>query len=462
MKCALGEGVSLDILKDDLSCVDIIEQKLSTIGREDSDDAFYIVDLADVLLKHKKWVSLLPRVEPFYAMKCNTDPVILKMLTGLGIGFDCASKTEMQTMLGMGVSPAKIVYANPCKQASHIRFSAKHGISLMTFDNEMELHKIKELYPSARLLLRIRTDDSKSLCQLGIKYGAPLKQCRHLLKVAHDLKLNVIGVSFHVGSGCYDASAFGTAVSAARSVFDLGAQIGYNFTMLDIGGGFPGAPDAAITFEEVCAILNPLLEEHFPVSSGVRIIAEPGRYYSASAFTLVVNVVARRTVKGSQLKQNDKSAEAAGCKDSDELGYMYYVNDGVYGSFNCLVFDHATVNPEVCGTDKKAEKFPSSIWGPTCDSLDCITKNVLLPKVDVGEWLYFRNMGAYTCSAASTFNGFNKPLKYYTIAHSCWPMLKKVLEKIGLDVHLPCHVSLDHKTSFNTSPECMEILTSAP
>ncbi|XP_078355145.1 ornithine decarboxylase-like [Oculina patagonica] len=232
--------------------------------------------------------------------------------------------------------------------------------------------------------------------------------------------------------------------------------------MLDIGGGFPGAPDAAITFEEVCAILNPLLEEHFPVSSGVRIIAEPGRYYSASAFTLVVNVVARRTVKGSQLKQNDKSAEAAGCKDSDELGYMYYVNDGVYGSFNCLVFDHATVNPEVCGTDEKAEKFPSSIWGPTCDSLDCITKNVLLPKVDVGEWLYFRNMGAYTCSAASTFNGFNKPLKYYTIAHSWWPMLKKVLEKIGLDVHLPCHVSLDHKTSFNTSPECMEILTSAP
>lgn len=30
------------------------------------------------------------------------------------------------------------------------RFSAEHGISLMTFDNEMELHKIKKLYPTAR------------------------------------------------------------------------------------------------------------------------------------------------------------------------------------------------------------------------------------------------------------------------------------------------------------------------
>ena len=33
---------------------------------QDTEDAFYIVDLADVLLKHQKWVSLLPRVEPFY------------------------------------------------------------------------------------------------------------------------------------------------------------------------------------------------------------------------------------------------------------------------------------------------------------------------------------------------------------------------------------------------------------
>lgn len=462
MKGSIGEDVILDILEDDLSCVDVIEQKLCALGREDPDDAFYIVDLADVLLKHKKWVSLLPRVEPFYAMKCNFDPVILKMLAGLGIGFDCASKSEMQTMLGMGVPPSKIVYANPCKQASHIRFSEKHGISLMTFDNEMELHKIKELYPAARLLLRIRTDDSKSLCQLGIKYGAPLKQCRHLLSVAHVLNLNVIGVSFHVGSGCYDASAYATAISAARCVFNVAGEMGFKFSMLDIGGGFPGAPDATITFEEICSILNPLLEEHFPVSSGVRIIAEPGRFYSASAFTLVLNVVACRSVKASQFRGNDLTIGSAEYKDSDELGFMYYVNDGVYGSFNCLVFDHATVHPEVYGADQTAPKFPSSIWGPTCDSLDCITKSALLPKIEVGQWLYFRNMGAYTCSAASTFNGFNKPMKYYTISNSYWPMLKKVLEKIGLKVHWPCHISADHKTAIGNGPESLEIITSAP
>lgn len=454
-------GVAIRVVDDGWSCVDIIEQSLKAVGRDEKDDAFYVVDLGDILLKHKKWVSQLPRVEPFYAMKCNNDPNVLKLLATLGIGFDCASKIEMQTMLGLGVQPSKIVYANPCKQASHIRFSAECGISLMTFDNEMELHKIKKLYPTARLLLRIRTDDSKSLCQLGIKFGAPLKQCRDLLKVSQDLKLNVIGVSFHVGSGCYDPNAFGTAVLAARSVFDLAAQMGFEFTMLDIGGGFPGAPDAAITFEEVCDILNPLLDEQFPASSGVTIIAEPGRFYAASAFTLAVNVVARRTVKKSQLKEGERALEAAGVKESDELGFMYYVNDGVYGSFNCLVFDHATVHPEVLDAKgKDAVKFPSSIWGPTCDSLDCISKSVMLPKVDVGEWLYFRNMGAYTCSAASTFNGVKEPSKFYVISRRFWPPFYEKWVS-GFDLSTPCRAALDHKAApIGVCPELLKMSVS--
>lgn len=427
-----GMDNAIEIVEDDMSYKKIIQEKLNSLEREDCDDAFYIVDLADVILKHKKWVQLLPRVEPFYAMKCNDDPIILKLLVGLGLGFDCASKSEIQTILGLGVSPSKIVYANPCKQASHFRFAAQHNVSLTTFDNEMELHKAKKLYPTAKLILRIRTDDSKSLCQLGIKYGAPLKQCRHLLKVAQDLGLNVVGVSFHVGSGCFDASAYATAVLSARSVFDFAGQFGFDFKLLDIGGGFPGSPDSAISFEDVCNTLNPLFEEHFPASSGVRIIGEPGRFYSASALTLAVNVFAKRLVPFNQLQSVDKDKlESLGCPKEEQMGYMYYINDGVYGSFNCLVFDHATVVPETLEDSNGDVLYPSSIWGPTCDSMDCITKNATLPKVEVGDWLFFRNMGAYTASAASTFNGFNKPYKYYIISQHYRSVLKQVLEQFA-------------------------------
>jgi ornithine decarboxylase len=63
-------------------------------------------------------------------------------------------------------------------------------------------------------------------------------------------------------------------------------------------------------------------------------------------------------------------------------GYMYYINDGVYGSFNCLVFDHAIVEPKTLKETDGNPLYPSSIWGPTCDSFDCITKSVALPKVE--------------------------------------------------------------------------------
>ena len=99
---------------------------------------------------------------------------------------------------------------------------------------------------------------------------------------------------------------------------------------------------------------------------------------------------------------------------------MYYVNDGVYGSFNCLIFDHAKVTPKCMdqeNVDTKdnttAELYNSTIWGPTCDSMDIISKEAELPELQCGDWLYFENMGAYTSSASSEFNGMKRPCILY-------------------------------------------------
>lgn len=136
----------------------------------------------------------------FAAIKSNPDPMVVKLLAALGLGFDCASKSEIQQVLQLGVDPERIIYANPCKQASFIRYAAQQQVAKMTFDNAEELHKIKLLYPNAELVLRILTDDSKSLCQLGLKFGAPMERVASLLQTAKDLELNVIGVRYVV---CY-------------------------------------------------------------------------------------------------------------------------------------------------------------------------------------------------------------------------------------------------------------------
>ena len=90
----------------------------------------------------------------------------------------------------------------------------------------------------------------------------------------------------------------------------------------------------------------------------------------------------------------------------------------IYSSFNCIMYDHATVVPEVCHTTTAVQprsewNEDASLWGQTCDGLDCILERVALPSLEVGDWLRFCNMGAYTSCAASHFNGFSLPDRFY-------------------------------------------------
>lgn len=382
----------------------LLQEKINVSQREGLEDAFFIGDLNDIIAKHALWKHMLPRVEPHYAVKCNNDSGVLATLAQLGTGFDCASKAEIQSVLALkSVAPSQIIYANPCKQTSHIKYAAKAGVRLMTFDNEHELHKTAAVAPNAKLVLRILPPDSKAQCQLGMKFGCHPDNTSSLLKIARELGLDVMGISFHVGSGCEEAGAFAAAVRAARCAWDEALRLGFSMTLLDIGGGFPGQDDAKVSFVEICTSLRPALDELFPHEDGLRIIAEPGRFFVASAFTLAVNVIAKRIVP------DVVHGNAAG---SPRL--MYYVNDGVYGSFNCLLYDHAEVVAHAAYERPGAARVLSSVWGPTCDGLDCIIDSAVLPELEVGDWLVFRNMGAYTMAAGSEFNGMPRPGLVYT------------------------------------------------
>ncbi|XP_064412449.1 ornithine decarboxylase isoform X2 [Latimeria chalumnae] len=328
-----------DFLDEGFTSRDILESKINEVSSSDDKDAFYVADLGDIVKKHLRWVRALPRVMPFYAVKCNDSKAVVKTLAALGAGFDCASKTEIHLIQSTGVLPEKIIYANPCKQVSQIKYAAAHGVQMMTFDSEVELMKVARSHGNAKLVLRIATDDSKAVCRLSVKFGATLKTSRTLLERAKDLNIDIIGVSFHVGSGCTDPQTFVQAISDARCVFDMGAEFGFNMYLLDIGGGFPGSEDVKLKFEEITAVINPALDKYFPSDSGIKVIAEPGRYYVASAFTLAVNIIAKKVVLREQTGSDEEDDGA------NDRTLMYYVNDGVYGSFNCILYDHAHVKP---------------------------------------------------------------------------------------------------------------------
>ncbi|VVT53393.1 uncharacterized protein SAPINGB_P003551 [Magnusiomyces paraingens] len=446
--------VSFDILSKKLvgqalqAHIDSVDLDTCPPGGEDS---FFVADLGRVYHQYKRWVANLPRIEPFYAVKCNNDPQVLKLMVAMGLGFDCASKNEIDMMLAQGVDPARIVYAHPCKAASYIRHAKTVGVEHMTFDNADELRKCKKAFPNCKLLLRIATDDSKSLCQFSIKYGASMEAAHDLLDLAKKLQLDVVGVSFHVGSGASDPSAFVGAVQNARTLFDYAESIGMPpMSILDVGGGFVHE-----TFEQTAVVLGSCIDEIFPrdASTPVRVIAEPGRYFVSSAFTLAVNVVGRRVTMKDEVER-----------------LMLYINDGVYANMNSIIFDHQEPVPKIlskakifmysevsdydnddassactscqstseCTSDcssvvsssslsvSSADEVEVSIWGPTCDGIDVITKSSFLPvSVDIGDWLYFTDFGAYTLSAAGTFNGFNTDCHVEYIYSE--PIVKKYL-----------------------------------
>lgn len=447
------------------------------------------------------------------AFKCNNHPRIASHLVALGCNFDCASKGEITQVLKAGATPERIVYAHPIKQIDHLESARDQGVRLTVFDNEDELHKIKAIHPKTRLLLRLRTDDHASKCQFSEKFGADLGSVRRLYTKAKELGLKVVGVSYHVGSGCYDPDTYVRAIRNARLAFDMGISIGHSMYVLDIGGGFPGSdpgtecselgtsnavPDgSASSFGEIASVIRRALADWFPAEPlaamngghSLSIMAEPGRYMVETSHTIMCQVIGKRRiipeeltggaggrgplVTGADLANAFLANSATGLLQAPALAtggdaapvpahiaqqhaesFKVYINDGLYGLMNNVVYDHVYLaatpipkvllskgfkqfknyaaastpltpvvptvteepdsTPEVDSDDAEADVLPllrrplrpTSVWGPTCDGFDCVFREIWMPETQLGDWMAFENMGAYTVAGACEFNGF--------------------------------------------------------
>ena len=376
-----------------------------------AEEPFYAGDLDAAKERLALWRSLLPGVEPHYAVKCNGDAALILTLAAEGVGFDCASASEIKAALALGVPPSRILYANPVKQPSHVRYAAEAGVPLTVFDGEAELHKMARLAPSTSLLLRVAVDDSQAQCVLSNKYGAPPADAERLLTVAYGLGLAVGGVSFHVGSGSGSADAFSDAVARAAAVFTIAERLGHPMTVLDIGGGFPGVDaEHGISFATMATTLRAALD-YFPRVAASASSPSPGassrrrrRSQSASLVRKSPSAPPPPTARAARAARATRRRRAA-------RRVNYFVNDGLYGSFNCVLYDHAAPECYVLPTAAAARRRRAAVLdlGPTCDGIDCVIADTKLPDLEVGAWLWFPAMGAYTSCAGSNFNGMDLP-----------------------------------------------------
>lgn len=368
---------------------EILENRLAA----GNDDPFFVFNVKDVEAKLKFWNEKFPRVKPFYAMKANHTDFAIKTLAKLGAGFDCASKNEIERILDLGVDPERIIYANPAKQPSHLRFAQQNGVYKMTFDNIEELLKIKEIFPDAQLVLRIRFDAKSAMVVFGDKFGCdPGDEATQLIQKCKDMELNLIGICFHAGSNLDEPAIFYPAIAACRRLFDFSASIGQKLNFLDIGGGFSGNDENQV---ESCAKhVNKALEDFFPEDS-IEIISEPGRYFSLTAMRRIVHINLRKIQRST----------------NSEISHInYFINEGLFSTFmGCYMFNLIFIpRPLVAPKFDASKSYDTTFWGQSLDSSDKIFE-IKFPELHVGDWIIFDDHGSYGFCCATTFNGFPLP-----------------------------------------------------
>ena len=330
----------------------------------------------------------LPGVEIFYATKANNHPAILRTVAEEGDGFDVCSAKEVENCLAAGADLERLLHTHPIKSQEEIEAALALGLHTFVVDNVDEIAKFESYAGRVSLIVRFRAvdpDESAEVvqCNLSYKFGCEPQEIIPLVNEIRSRNLGFGGLAFHVGSQCVSPDLYLSGINTASDIIAELETQGITTPLLDIGGGFPVEYTVEVPeIEEFCRPIRQALRSLIPTH--VRVVCEPGRFVSASAVTLLVNVIGR-TKRGGRP--------------------WYYIDDGVYGTFSGRIYDHCDYRAL---TNRNSAWIPSVLAGPTCDSIDIIYENISLPPLDIGDTLVFPCAGAYCAVSASEFNSLKR------------------------------------------------------
>ncbi|MFD9053188.1 type III PLP-dependent enzyme [Streptomyces zaomyceticus] len=350
------------------------------------------MDTETVRGSYRAFTEAFPGVLVHYAMKCNSDPLVLSTLVACGSGFELASLGELRllTSLGLALDPDRLIHGSAVKPADHIRAMAQYGVRRFACDSTTELRRIATNAPGSSVYMRCAVDDSSSVFHMSNKFGAPLDEIVDLATQADRLGLCFEGLSFNVGSQASTEDSWFRAIQSLAGLFKRLASAGLPVRLLNLGGGYPvnSVDDSRPLLSAIAAAVRRGLDSLPYIPDDL--IAEPGRALAARSTTLRTTVIAR-------------------VPHGDVM--WLFLDAGAYNAlFEALRFQGSTryrIEPEVPSTGPRARFH---LAGPTGDGLDIIGEGVELPAgVAEGDRLIVRDAGAYTHAVASPFNGFPLP-----------------------------------------------------
>ena len=341
-----------------------------------------IVDCERVRTQYRRLAKALPGVDLHYALKPLPHPAVVRTIAAMGGFMDLATTGEVQLVTRLGIDPERCIHTHPIKRDKDIRNALQAGVRVFVADNPDELRKFKPFRGEAELLLRVSFRSPGAVSDLSRKFGCDPEAALELARLAAKLGITVRGFSFHVGSQAPQSLKHVEAIEACGGLIRQARRekLG-RFDVLDIGGGFP--IDYTQPMPDIGRFCAPIRKAIAGLPKRLRLIAEPGRFISGPSAIGVASVMGRAEREGH---------------------WWYYLDDGLYGSWNGQLYDHARYPIE--SLKQGGELYPSVLAGPTCDSIDVIAENLMLPKLKTGDLIMGRAMGAYTWASASEFNFF--------------------------------------------------------
>lgn len=344
---------------------------------------FLLVDSNIIRNKTQRFKAAMPRVQPHYAVKANPDRRVLKTLIREGTGFEIASIAELDLLLELGVPAQEIFYSNPMKSRAYLEYATAKGVEWFVIDSVEELRKIMSVKADVKMYLRIDTPNIGSDWPLAGKFGTHLGDIYEIIQEASELRADLAGVTFHVGSQCRNPQNWRVGIERAKKVFEDMRAMGLRPRLLNIGGGYPVRHTKPIPSIEVIAnVINEVIAD---LPDSIRIMAEPGRYLVSDSAYFVCRIVGIATRNGKK--------------------WMYW-DAGMFGG---VIEITEGLRYEII-TDRSGNPTPWSVAGPTCDSVDVLVHDMMLPSdMQEGDFIYIPNAGAYTTAYASNFNGFPLP-----------------------------------------------------
>ena len=355
---------------------------------------FWLFDIQSVENAVARWKKAMPSVRPCFAVKCNPEPHLVKLLGELGCGFDCATINEIKEVVKLGFNVQDIIFSQTVKPYDQLIESFKMGVMHSTVDSVDEIQKIAKYAPGMGVVIRVMENDPTAGYTLGDKFGIYIDEATEMIEEIKKHNLRLDGVHFHVGSGFQEEDVFRRALRKTKEIVDIAHKYGLKPYLFDLGGGFTQEGP----FEKYGQVIEETIKElKFP--EGSHFIGEPGRYMATYAWHLVSSIHGRRI-------RHRKENEVV----------EYTVGDGIHGNFGNITLFGERRYCESATSDEKEKVFKSVVYGCTCDGSDIISE-VELPMMESGkDWIIFPNNGAYTMSLCTNFNGFvNRNMKIYML-----------------------------------------------